>query len=112
MAHLSSTATSLPAIAGSATGGPRLDATPFEPDRWNRSQVERRSHRHPQELLDEFDEGTTRLVDRLADLPLERPVAIGTYAGLPLVEAMGEMLGHQRRHIDDLERALRVRPEA
>ncbi len=93
LAHLSSTAASLPAVASSVTGSSDPNAPPFDSNRWNSSQVRRRADKDAQELIDEYDAGTTRLVT----VP---------YAGMSLGEAMAEMLEHQRGHLSDLERAL------
>lgn len=112
LAHLSSTATSLPAVANSAHASERPEGPPFDNDRWNRAQIRKRADKDPQELLNEFDMGTTRLMDVLTDMPLDKPVTIGTYAGRPLGEAMAEMLEHQRYHLEDLRRALHAEPAA
>jgi uncharacterized protein (TIGR03083 family) len=106
LAHLSSTEASLPAVAVSATEEPRAGAEPFDADRWNRSQVRKRAEKDPQELLEEFDVGTTRLVDVLTDIDLSKPVTIGAYPGDKLGEAMTAMLEHQRKHLEDLRAAL------
>jgi uncharacterized protein (TIGR03083 family) len=106
LAHLSSTAASLPAVASSVTEPKDPNAPPFDPDRWNASQVRRRADKDPQELIDEYDAGTTRLVTVLSDLTLDTVVTIGPYAGVSLGEAMAEMLEHQRHHLSDLEGAL------
>ena len=106
LAHLSSTEASLAAVAVSATEAPSPGAEPFDADRWNRSQVRKRADKDAQELLEEFDMGTTRLVDVLTDLDLSKPVTIGAYPGYKLGEAMAAMLNHQRGHLDDLRAAL------
>jgi uncharacterized protein (TIGR03083 family) len=106
LAHLSSTAASLPAVASSVTEPEDPNAPRFDPDRWNASQVRRRADKEPQELIDEYDTGTTRLVTVLSDLTLDTVVTIGPYAGVSLGEAMMEMLEHQRHHLSDLEAAL------
>jgi uncharacterized protein (TIGR03083 family) len=106
LAHLSSTAASLPAVASSVTEPKDTNAPPFDPDRWNASQVRRRADKDTQELIDEYDAGTTRLVTVLSDLALDKPVTIGPYLGVSLGEAMAEMLEHQRHHLSDLEAAL------
>jgi len=67
LAHLSSTEVSLPAVVESSSRPPVDGATPFDPDRWNASQTRKRTETDPQELLNEFDMGTTRLVDVLTD---------------------------------------------
>lgn len=106
LAHLSSTAASLPAVASSVTEPKDPNAPTFDSNRWNASQVRRRADKDAQELMDEFDAGTTRLVAALSDLTMDSPVRIGPYAGVSLGEAMAKMLEHQRRHLSDLQRAL------
>ncbi len=111
LAHLSSTQASLPDVAASATQPARPGAEPFDADRWNRSQVRKRAEKDSQELLNEFDMGTTRLMETLTEMDLSRPVTIGAYPGYALGDAMAEMLDHQRRHLDDLRRSLHAHPE-
>lgn len=111
LAHLSSTQASLAAVAQSVTADPRPGAQPFDADRWNSSQIRKRAGTDPQELLDEFDSGTTKLVDTLTDLDLAKKVTIGAYPGYALGDAMAEMLEHQRQHLEDLRRALHAHPE-
>jgi uncharacterized protein (TIGR03083 family) len=106
LAHLASSASSLPAVASSVTQPKDPNAPAFDSDRWNASQVRRRSDKQPQELIDEYDAGTTRLVMVLADLSVDTPIAIGPYAGVSLGEAMAKMLEHQRDHLSDLRKAL------
>lgn len=110
LAHLSSTEASLPAVVESITQEPRPGGEPFDGDRWNRSQIRKRAETDAQDLLNEFDMGTTRLVDVLADIDLSRPVTIGRYPGTPVGEAMAKMLEHQRQHLDDLRAALHAHP--
>ena len=114
LAHLSSTEAALPAVAESAVDGERPGAgggEPFDADRWNRSQVRKRADRDPQELLDEFDTGTTKLIEVMTDMDLAKPVTIGAYPGYKLGEAMAEMLAHQRKHLEDLRAALHAHPQ-
>jgi uncharacterized protein (TIGR03083 family) len=106
LAHLSSSAASLPAVASSVSQPKDPNAPAFDSDRWNASQVRRRSDKQPQELIDEYDAGTTRLVMVLADLSVDTPISIGPYAGVSLGEAMAKMLEHQRHHLSDLRKAL------
>src|SRR5438445_686729 len=96
LAHLSSTQASLPRIVTSSTEPAKPGAEPFDADRWNGSQVRRRKEATDQDLLNEFDMGTTRLVETLTGMDLKQPVTIGPYVGMPLGEAMAEMLDHQR----------------
>jgi hypothetical protein len=106
LAHLSSTAASLPTVASSVAEPKDPNARVFDPDRWNASQVRRRAGKEPQELIDEYDAGTTRLVVVLSDLTLDTTVTIGPYAGMSLGDSMSQMLEHQRKHLSDLEGAL------
>ncbi|MEA2628608.1 MAG: Mycothiol maleylpyruvate isomerase N-terminal domain [Chloroflexota bacterium] len=106
LAHLSSTAASLPAVASSATEPKDPNAPEFDADRWNRGQVRRRADKEPQELIDEYDAGTTRLVAVLSDITLDAVVTIGPFAGDSVGESMAKMLQHQRSHLTDLEAAL------
>ncbi|MHB8588531.1 MAG: maleylpyruvate isomerase N-terminal domain-containing protein [Candidatus Dormibacteraceae bacterium] len=106
LAHLSSSAASLPAVVSSAIEPRDPNAPAFDADRWNASQVRRRADKQAQELVDEYDAGTTRLVMVLSDAALGTPVTIGPYAGVSLGETMAKMLEHQRHHVTDLEQAL------
>jgi hypothetical protein len=106
LAHLSSSAASLPAVASSIAEPRDPNAPAFDSTRWNASQVRRRADKDAQQLIDEYDTGTTRLVTVLGDATLEAPVTIGPYAGVSLGETMAEMLEHQRRHLSDLKEAL------
>ena len=106
LAHLSSSAGSLPAVASSVTAPRDPNAAPFDSTRWNASQIRRRAGKEAQELMDEYDAGTTRLVMVLSNLKLETPVTVGPYAGTSLGETMAKMLEHQRHHLSDLEKAL------
>lgn len=110
LAHLSSTEASLPAVAESVTQEPRSGGEPFDGDRWNASQIRKRVDKDAQELLNEFDMGTTRLVDVLTDIDLGKPVTIGRYPGTPVGEAMAKMLEHQRGHLEDLRESLHAHP--
>jgi len=111
MAHLSSTEASLTAVVESSSRPPVEGATPFDPDRWNASQVRKRAEKDPQELLDEFDMGTTQLVDALSDLDMQKKVTVGAFPGYTLRDAMAEMLEHQKHHLDDLRASLHAHPE-
>ena len=106
LAHLSSSAASLPAVANSVTETRDPNATPFDSTRWNASQVRKRADKSVQDLVDEYDSGTTRLVMVLSGANLDQPVTVGPYAGLALGATMAEMLEHQRNHLSDLEKAL------
>lgn len=111
LAHLSSTQASLGAVADSSTKPAPDGAAPFDPNRWNASQTRKRADKDPQELLNEFDSGTTALVDVLTDLDLEKKVTIGPYSGYTLRDTMAEMFEHQKHHLDDLRASLHRHPE-
>jgi len=111
LAHLSSTEASLPAVVRSTSQPPRDGAAPFDPNRWNASQVRKRAETDSQELLNEFDMGTTQLVDALTDLDMDKPVTVGAFPGYTVRDAMAEMLEHQTHHLDDLRAALHAHPE-
>jgi hypothetical protein len=111
LAHLSSSEASLGDLAASSTSPPRPGAEPFDADRWNRSQIRRRVEKSPQDLQNEFDAGTTHLVEVLSEVDLARKVTIGAYPGYTVAEAMAEMLEHQRNHLEDLRRSLHAHPE-
>ena len=111
LAHLSSTEASLAAVVRSTSQPPRDGAAPFDPNRWNASQVRKRAETDSQELLNEFDMGTTQLVDALTDLDMDKPVTVGAFPGYTVRNAMAEMLEHQTHHLDDLRAALHAHPE-
>ncbi len=111
LAHLSSTEASLPAVVASSSRPPVEGAAPFDPNRWNASQTRKRADTDPQELLNEFDMGTTQVVDVLTDVDLNKKVTIGAYPGYALRDAMAEMLAHQKHHLDDLRASLHAHPE-
>jgi uncharacterized protein (TIGR03083 family) len=111
LAHLSSTEASLAAVVASTAEAPRPGAEPFDEDRWNRSQIRKRADRDEADLLNEFDQGTTHLIEVLTGTDLSKPVTIGPYATETLGHAMAEMLDHQRKHLDDLRTALHAHPE-
>jgi hypothetical protein len=112
LAHLSSSEAALARVVMSSSEPARPDAEPFDADRWNASQVRRRKDSTDQDLLNEFDLGTTRLIEALSGMDLKQPVHAGAYAGRPLGEAMAHMLDHQRHHLDDLRKALHRHPES
>ena len=111
LAHLSSTEASLAAVAESATRPRPEGAPPFDPDRWNASQTRKRADKDAQDLLNEFDMGTTKLVEVLTDLDLDAKVTIGAYPDHTVRSALAEMLEHQRGHLQDLRAALHAHPE-
>lgn len=110
LAHLSSSEASLARIVESAGQPARGDGTPFDADRWNASMVRRRSATDSQELLNEFDMGTNKVVEALTDIDLEKKVTAGAFPDSTIAEAMAEMLEHQRHHLDDLRSSLHAHP--
>ena len=107
LAHLSSSQRALAAIASSpppdAERGP---APPFEPDRWNASQVRRRQDTPVPELKAELREGAASLQVALMDADLDRITGVGSFADLPLDQALDSMADHQRGHLRELVSAL------
>jgi pimeloyl-ACP methyl ester carboxylesterase len=107
LAHLASTQSSLAAVATArppaADGRPRQ---PFDPDRWNASQVSRRRESAPDDLMGELREGAGSLHAALMTVDLEAPVAVGPYAGRPVGDALKRMAAHQRGHLVELREAL------
>lgn len=107
LAHLSSTQVSLAAVltapARSDDGRPRQ---PFDPDRWNASQVGRRREAAPDDLVLELRAGARALHAALMGVDLAGPVAVGAYAGHPAGEAMRGMAAHQRGHLEELKEAV------
>jgi pimeloyl-ACP methyl ester carboxylesterase len=106
LAHLSSTQAALPAVIAAAPASGNGDRPAFEPARWNASQVRRREDRRPSELADEMRRGAEQIHAALLAADLAAPAAAGTFAGLPLCEAMERMLEHQRTHLAELRAAL------
>jgi uncharacterized protein (TIGR03083 family) len=110
LAHISSTEGALAATVQSAQSAAASDGQgtrePFDPDRWNASQVRRRRERSVGDLVAEVTEGTAALDRALPAADLRRPVTIGTFAGKPLVEALRGLLDHQRGHLAELRAAL------
>ena len=109
LAHLSSTQAALPAViaapprpAGDGDGAP----APFDPDRWNASQVRRRTERRPAELADEMRRGSEQIQAALMAADLAGETRAGSFAGLSLRDAMDGMLEHQRHHVTELRSAL------
>ena len=109
LAHLSSSQRALAAIATTLPGAPDQEpAAPFEPDRWNASQVRRRKDAPVSELQAELRDGAAALQAALTEADLDRLAAAGSYAGRPLDEALDSMAGHQRGHLRELISALSV----
>jgi pimeloyl-ACP methyl ester carboxylesterase len=108
LAHLSSTQAALAAVVASAGGEGRGGAVgqPFDPDRWNASQVRRRRERTPPELMEELRSGAVELQAALMAAGLEARTSIGPQAGRPLREALERMHAHQRAHLTELRAAL------
>ena len=111
LAHLSSSQASLPRVLESAGQPAPSDGRPFDADRWNASQIRRRTETDSQELLNEFDMGTNKLVEALTDIDLQKKVSVGAFPGATVAEAMAEMLDHQRHHLEDLRQSLHAHPE-
>jgi pimeloyl-ACP methyl ester carboxylesterase len=113
LAHLASTQSSLGAVVTAeprAADGDGSRSRPFDPDRWNASQVARRQDRSPAELRSELQKGSAALHGALMRVDLDRQVAIGPFAGRPVREVMELMAAHQRDHLEVLQRALPATP--
>jgi pimeloyl-ACP methyl ester carboxylesterase len=106
LAHLSSTQAALPRIVTATPAAGGVPAAPFEPDRWNASQLRRRMDRPVAELKAELRESAVMLQAALMEADLHRVAAAGAYAGRPLDEALDSMAGHQRGHLQELVSAL------
>ncbi len=109
LAHLSSTQAAMPAVilAEPASAPEAAAGRPaFDPDRWNESQVRRRRERTPAELVAEIEAATREIDAALRRVDLDRPLALGNFAGRPVGSGMRAMIRHQRGHLAELRRAL------
>jgi len=108
LAHLSSTQAALAGVVASAGEGSQATGTgqPFDPDRWNASQLRRRRERTPTELVRELHAGAVALQAALMAADLSARTSIGPQAGRPLREALEQMYAHQRGHLAELQAAL------
>ncbi len=110
LAHLSSSQRALPRVVQSAFApAPASPPEPFDPDRWNASQVRRRREKREENLIGEFRQGASELVtmlEKLQPLDLDRPVPAGAGRGRPLGQVAEALLAHQRTHLSDLLKAI------
>jgi pimeloyl-ACP methyl ester carboxylesterase len=107
LAHLSSTAAALPAVARSRPEpSASAAAVKFDSDRWNASQVRRRKDLPAADLMAELKAGAAELDGLLAELPMAEPIGSGTFAGETAASAMASMIDHQRDHLAELRRSL------
>jgi len=106
LAHLASTQTALLRVAASAGAPAQGSGPPFDPDRWNRSQVERRRDQTISVLKAELAQGVESLLSLLAEANLDQTVAVGPEAGSALGAAVRVMLAHQEEHLRELNRTL------
>jgi pimeloyl-ACP methyl ester carboxylesterase len=110
LAHISSTQGALAATVASVIAGDGQHADsgrePFDPDRWNASQIRRRRERSTEDLLVEIDEGTAAFDRAVVAADLGRTVTIGSFAGSSLAAALRGLLEHQRSHLAELRSAL------
>jgi hypothetical protein len=106
LAHVSSTQAALAAVvrAEPAAGGQGQE--PFDPDRWNASQLRRRRELAPDALTQEMVAGASGLHAALMDVDLDRPLAAGAFAGLSVRDGLERMLEHQQAHLEELEAGL------
>jgi pimeloyl-ACP methyl ester carboxylesterase len=107
LAHLSSSQAATAGVIGAPPRTERDGAhSAFDPARWNDSQLRRRRERTPVELADEMRRGAEQAHAALMGAGLDVPTAVGTFAGLPLRDAMERMLAHQRGHLGELQAAM------
>jgi hypothetical protein len=85
---------------------PAAGAQPFDPDRWNASQIRRRRELPAEQLRDEVERGTAALDAALREADLAATMTAGAFAGENLAAAMRAMVRHQRGHIAELRVAL------
>jgi len=111
LAHITSTAAALPAVAATVyiPEAEAREGAAFDADRWNASQVRRRKEVGAVQLVAELTEATDALDVTLADLDLTLKVRAGPYSGLSADDAMADMIKHQNDHLDDLEALLSSR---
>jgi pimeloyl-ACP methyl ester carboxylesterase len=107
LAHLASTETALSQLLRASQGGTTPSGEPFDPDRWNASQVRRRRESSPSDLVEELWGASSALHAELLAADLRHPAALGPFAGRPLEEVLSRMLAHQRGHLATLESVLR-----
>jgi pimeloyl-ACP methyl ester carboxylesterase len=109
LGHLSSSQRVLASMATNPATPPASDrepAPPFDPDRWNASQIRRRKDTPVPELQAELRDGAVNLQAALMEADLDRIAVIGAFAGRPLDEALRLMADHQREHLHELTSAL------
>jgi pimeloyl-ACP methyl ester carboxylesterase len=111
LAHLSSTQAAMAAVIAAPPAPTAGDGErpPFDPDRWNASQLRRRGERRPAELADEMRRGAEQIHAALMQADLAGRTGAGNYAGRPLAEALERMIEHQRTHLADLGAVLAQR---
>ena len=106
LAHLSSTQAALPAVIAAPAPQANDDRPPFDPARWNASQLRKREERRPADLADEMRRGAEQIHAALQAADLDATTGAGTFAGERLGEAMERLLDHQRDHMAELRAAL------
>jgi hypothetical protein len=106
LAHLASTQTGFTQALRTSRESATPAREPFDPDRWNASQMRRRQDASANDLLEELSGASSALHAALVAADLRLPAAVGPWAGLPLGQALDGMLDHQRTHLASLESAL------
>lgn len=104
--HLVSTQSALAGVVRASSQPP--DGSPqvaFDPDRWNASQVRRRAETPVPALLDELDAGSRELRAALREVPMDKVLGAGSFAGRTVASGMRAMLRHQRGHLEELRAA-------
>ncbi len=108
LAHLSSTQAAMaPALSAPP---PAPGAEPFDPDRWNASQIRKRRELPAEQLLDEVRRGTAAMDAALRAADLGASMPAGAFAGRTVASAMRALVRHQRGHLDELRAALGAAP--
>ncbi|MEP7105284.1 MAG: alpha/beta fold hydrolase [Chloroflexota bacterium] len=104
LAHVSSTQAAMATLLRAPAAAP--GAEPFDPDRWNASQVRRRRELPAERLREEVQKGTGELDATLRAADLAGLMPAGPFAGEDVAGALRAMVRHQREHLAALGAAL------
>jgi|GEM_PF-2245616 uncharacterized damage-inducible protein DinB len=113
LAHIVTTQRSIPLLVDSAFNPQRYQnrsSEPFDPDRWNASQIRKKQLSTPSELaremLDSVQALETIYREKLNDDTLHMSVTAGPTPGAPIEKVIEDMFNHQKQHLKDLEDSL------
>lgn len=106
LAHVSSTQAAMARVISASPPAHGDGAPAFDSARWNAGQLRRRKESTPSELAEEMRRGAEHAQAALMSVDLEVTTGLGSFAGLPLRDAMVRMLDHQRGHLAELRAAL------